>query len=100
VRRSEAKPRRAAVEAPDPVIVILYGRPRCHLCDQAREQILRIVDGSAWNVELRELDIEADEALMRAYLERIPVVEVDGRVISELVFDGEAFERALHTVEP
>ena len=98
MRRSEAEPR--AVEAPDPVIVILYGRPGCHLCDQARGQILRIVDGSASDVELRELDIEDDEELMQAYLERIPVVEVDGHVISELVFDSEAFERALHTVEP
>ena len=82
------------------MIVILYGRPGCHLCDQARGQILRIVDGSASDVELRELDIEDDEELMQAYLERIPVVEVDGHVISELVFDSEAFERALHTVEP
>jgi Glutaredoxin-like domain (DUF836) len=81
------------------MVVTLYGRPGCHLCDEAREQILRIVDGSA-RVELRELDIEGDEGLMRAYLERIPVVEVDGRIVSELVFDGEAFTRALHTVEP
>jgi glutaredoxin len=81
-------------------VVTLYGRSGCHLCDQARDQILRIVDGSGSDVELRELDIEADEELMRAYLERIPVVEVDGRVVSELVFDCEAFKRALHTVEP
>jgi hypothetical protein len=77
------------------VIVTLYTRPGCHLCDQAREEILRIVDGSASGVHLRELDIEADEGLLRMYLERIPVVEVDGRVVSELAFDGEAFERAL-----
>jgi hypothetical protein len=81
-------------------VVTLYGRSGCHLCDQARDQILRIVDGSGSDVELRELEIEADEELMRAYLERIPVVEVDGRVVSELVFDCEAFKRALHTVEP
>jgi glutaredoxin len=81
-------------------VVTLYGRSGCHLCDQARDQILRIVDGSGSDVELRELDIEADEELMRAYLERIPVVEVDGRVVSELVFDCDAFKRALHTVEP
>jgi hypothetical protein len=81
-------------------VVTLYGRPGCHLCDRAREQILRIVDGSGSDLELSELDIETDEKLMRAYLERIPVVEVDGRLVSELIFDGEAFERALHTVEP
>ncbi|MFL5869510.1 MAG: glutaredoxin family protein [Solirubrobacterales bacterium] len=79
--------------------VTLYSRQGCHLCDDAREEILRIVDGSG-EVVLRELDIEADEGLLRTYLERIPVVEVDGRVVSELIFDGEAFRRALHTVDP
>jgi glutaredoxin len=81
------------------MILTLYSRPGCHLCDEARERILRIVDGHG-DVELREVDIEADEEMLRAYLERIPVVELDGRVVSELVFDGETLSRALHTVEP
>jgi glutaredoxin len=76
------------------MIVTLYSRPGCHLCDEARERILRIVDGHG-GVDLREVDIEADEEMLRAYLERIPVVELDGRVVSELVFDGEALGRAL-----
>ena len=81
------------------LIVTLYTRPGCHLCDEAREQIVRIIEGSG-GVELRELNIEADDGLLRTYLERIPVVEVDGHAVSELVFDGEAFSAALHTVEP
>jgi hypothetical protein len=75
--------------------VVLYGRPACHLCDEAREAILKF-DG----VELREVDIESDEALFKRLLERIPVVEVGGAVVSELEFDGDAFRRALHTVSP
>jgi glutaredoxin len=77
------------------VIVTLYSRPDCHLCDEAREE-LSAFDG----FELRELDIDADEQLLRTYLERIPVVEVDGRIVSELVFDRDAFTEALHTVGP
>ena len=73
--------------------VTLYSRPDCHLCDEARAQILSF-DG----IELRELDIDADEELLRTYLERIPVVEVDGRIVSELVFDRDAFTEAVHTV--
>ena len=75
------------------MIVTLYSRPDCHLCDEAREQ-LQSFDG----IELRELDIDADHALLRTYLERIPVVEVDGREVSELEFDRAAFTRAMHTV--
>ena len=75
--------------------VVLYGRPDCHLCDEARAAILQFGD-----VNLREVDIESDHALFAAMLERIPVVEVDGRIVSELDFDGDAFSDALHTVSP
>jgi glutaredoxin len=75
------------------LIVTLFSRPGCHLCAEARAELERL-DG----FELREVDIESDEELMRAYLERIPVVEVEGEIVSELIFDRDAFERALHTV--
>ena len=75
--------------------VVLYGRPDCHLCDEARAAILRF-DG----VELREVDIESDDALFAAMLERIPVVEIGGRIVSELEFDSEEFSAFLHTLSP
>jgi glutaredoxin len=77
--------------------VTLYGRPGCHLCDEAR---LAITDLAGDRIELVEVDIEADDRLLMTHLERIPVVEVEGRVVSELVFDRDAFTRALHTVGP
>jgi glutaredoxin len=70
--------------------VVLYGRPGCHLCDEAREAILGF-DG----IELREVDIESDDRLFAALLERIPVVELDGVVVSELAFDRDAFLGAM-----
>ena len=75
--------------------VVLYGRPDCHLCDEARTAILDF-DG----VELREVDIESDDALFASMLERIPVVEIGGRVVSELEFDRDAFSAVLHTSSP
>ena len=39
-------------------------------------------------IELREVDIDSDERLLAAMLERIPVVEIDGEVVSELEFDA------------
>jgi len=79
------------------VIVTLYGRPDCHLCDQARDEIAAIA-ARDHTIELRELDIETDEALLRAYLERIPVVEVDGEVVSELILDRGGLRARLDTV--
>ena len=82
-----------------PVVVTLYGRPDCHLCDEARAELadLAAADGG---FKVREVDIESDDRLFASMLERIPVVEVDGRVVSELVFDRHAFAAALHTVSP
>jgi glutaredoxin len=74
--------------------VVLYGRPDCHLCDEARA-ILSALVARAGDVELAEVDIEADDGLFREYLERIPVVELDGRVISELVPDAPSLAATL-----
>jgi len=66
---------------------VLYGRPGCHLCDDARAGLLRLAARRPFR--LREVDIEADPALLRRYLERIPVICVDGEEICELVLDEE-----------
>jgi hypothetical protein len=79
--------------------VTLYVRPGCHLCDEAREGILALRAELA-PFELREVDIESDEALHARYLERIPVVEVDGAVVSELVPELERLRASLDTVRP
>ena len=79
-------------------VITLYSRTGCHLCDEARELILATADGL--ELELREIDIESDAALLAAYLERIPVVELDGREIGELDIDGDELRDALHTVRP
>jgi glutaredoxin len=77
--------------------VTLYARPGCHLCDEAREQIEALL-AEGFGFELEEVDIESDEALHRAYLERIPVVSVDGAVVSELRLDPVALRASLDTV--
>ena len=63
--------------------VTLYTRPECHLCDEAREAILALREELP-PFELSEVNIERDDALLIRYLERIPVVAVDGEVVSEL----------------
>ncbi len=58
-------------------VVTLFGKPDCHLCDEARAVVLAVRDQREF--ELREVDISRDPALRRQYGERIPVVAVDGR---------------------
>jgi glutaredoxin len=74
--------------------VTLYARDGCHLCDEAREELLELRAGGL-EFELREVDIEGDDALHARFLERIPVVEVDGTVVSELGTDETSLRAAL-----
>ena len=77
--------------------VVLYGREGCCLCDDARVVLNRVRDRRGF--ELRECDIETDEALLCAYLERLPVVTIDGTEALELVVDEAELERRLDIVE-
>jgi hypothetical protein len=74
--------------------LVLYGRSGCHLCDEARE-LARPLVAEAGDVALVEVDIDTDDALLRRFLERIPVLELDGRIVSELEPDGSALSAAL-----
>jgi glutaredoxin len=52
--------------------LVLYGRPGCHLCDEARTVLERI------GHPFEEVDIETDDELLARYLVRIPVIALDG----------------------
>jgi glutaredoxin len=79
------------------VVVTLYTRPGCHLCDEARSE-LEAMRPELPAFELREIDIESDEVLLRRLLERIPVVEVDGEVVCELFLDPDRVRSRMGTL--
>ena len=76
--------------------VRLYGREECHLCDDARAILERVRADTPF--ELTEVDIESDDALHRAYLERIPVVEIAGEEVFEFFVDEPELRRRLAIV--
>jgi hypothetical protein len=73
--------------------VVLYGRAGCCLCDDARSVLLTVRRERPFS--LLERDIDSDDALLRAYLERIPVVTIDGVEAFELFVDESEFRRRL-----
>jgi hypothetical protein len=75
-------------------LVTLYTRPGCHLCDEAREVILSVRD-SGETFELSEIDIDGDDELHARFLERIPVVEIDGELVAELHVEARGLRDAL-----
>jgi len=75
--------------------VTLYTRPGCHLCDDARAALLRLRERTPFALE--EIDIESDEELHRAYLERIPVIHLDGAHVSDYFLDEAALTARLNS---
>ncbi|HET9094173.1 MAG TPA: glutaredoxin family protein [Solirubrobacteraceae bacterium] len=78
---------------PPDATVIVYGRPGCHLCEDATSVIEAVRQRVPFRLEQR--DIESDDAWFARYLERIPVVELDGVVVFELFVDASRLERLL-----
>ena len=73
--------------------VVLYSRPGCHLCDEARAVIEAVGREVAFAME--EIDIESEDGLIRDYGLRIPVVTVDGQELFEIAVDADALRAAV-----
>ena len=56
--------------------VIIYSRPGCHLCDEAKAAIMSA--GCSDGFTLEEVNIESDEELLRKYKYDIPVISING----------------------
>jgi glutaredoxin len=68
--------------------VTLYGRDGCHLCDDALAVLERIRAEEPFALEV--VDIEQDPALHTRYLERIPVIALDGDELFDFFVDQRA----------
>jgi glutaredoxin len=78
-------------------VVKLYERPDCHLCDEALAGLESLrAEGLAF--ELERVDIDSDDELLRRHLERIPVIELNGELVSELGLDADELRSRLATV--
>jgi glutaredoxin len=73
--------------------VELYGHAECSLCATARMALVRLQRELGF--DLVEHDIHADERLLRAYFERVPVVCVDGEEAFDLMVDEEKLRELL-----
>jgi glutaredoxin len=73
--------------------VVLYGKPGCHLCDDAREVVARVC--AALGEQFIEVDITTDPELARRFAEEIPVTYVDGDQHDFWRVDEQRLTRAL-----
>lgn len=60
--------------------ITIYSKKECHLCDIAKEELEAI--RREFDFSLREINIEKDTVAFEKFKYMIPVVEVDGKIIS------------------
>ena len=78
--------------------IVLYGKPGCHLCDDARAAVREVLADR--DAELQEVDVTLDPVLERRYGERIPVLALDGEELFDYFVDGDALRERLDKVTP
>jgi glutaredoxin-like protein DUF836 len=76
--------------------VVLYGKAGCHLCEEARAEIVAV--RARREFDLTEVDVSLDPVLHARYGERIPVVVVEGIEAFEFHVEAAELERLLDTV--
>jgi glutaredoxin len=77
-------------------VITLYSKPDCHLCVDARVALEGL--RGEFGFELAEVDITTDEALHRAYFERIPVVALDGDELFDYFVDERVLRVRLQSI--
>ena len=76
--------------------VTLYSKPGCHLCEVARDVLLRVQKTQPF--ELAEINIQDDPALLSEYGEQIPVGLLNGTFLFEYVADESRLRELLKEV--
>ena len=78
---------------PSLILVEIYSRPGCHLCDDAKAAVLKA--RPRFSFDLSVIDIDRDPALVEAYGTEIPVVAIDGEVVFKITVDEKELRRRL-----
>jgi glutaredoxin len=76
--------------------VIVYSRPGCHLCDDAKEAIHR--SGCEGSFTFEEINIETSRDLLLKYQFDIPVVTIDGAEAFRHRVNPNEFRNRIHSI--
>ena len=78
--------------------VTIYSKPGCHLCDEAKANIL--ASGCADELVIEEVNIETRADLFEQYQYDIPVVFINGVKAFKHRVEGREFLRKLRRLHP
>jgi glutaredoxin len=81
------------------VRLTIYSKPGCHLCDDMKSLIHRVIatHANAYTIALDEIDISTDPALLDRYGLEIPVLMIDGKKVAKYRVTEEELTRMVET---
>lgn len=77
------------------IVLTLYSRPGCHLCDEMKAVVQRVIDASDAPATVEEIDISTDSGLEARYGLEIPVLLIEGKKAAKYRVTEEALTRLL-----
>lgn len=75
------------------LVLTLYTRPGCHLCETMIEQLQPFVE--KYPIDLQLVDIDSDDELIRRYAIKIPVLALDGQTLCQYQLDPQVLGQVL-----
>jgi glutaredoxin len=87
-----------------PIILTLYSKPGCHLCEEAKLAIDSVVlqtrseNSSDVQIEITEVNILEDAELLERYGEEIPVLQINGETHAYWTIDKDRLRKALENL--
>lgn len=75
------------------LVLTLYTRPGCHLCETMLEQLQPFIE--QYPIEVQLVDIDSDDELLRRYAIKIPVLALDGETLCQYQLDPQVLGQAL-----
>jgi thiol-disulfide isomerase/thioredoxin len=79
------------------VALTIYTRPGCHLCQEMKEIVERVVRALRANAEIEEINIANDPDLEERYGLEIPVLLVNGRKAAKYRVSEQELTRILRS---
>ena len=77
------------------IVLTLYSRPGCHLCDEMKAVVQRAIGAADVPATVEEIDISTDCDLEERYGLEIPVLMVDGKKAAKYRVTEDALTRLL-----
>ena len=78
------------------IVLTIYSRPGCHLCDEMKAIVERVARSAPGPLAIEEIDISTDRDLEARYGVEIPVLLMDGRKIAKYRVTEEELTRMLN----